>query len=304
MKRVLRNIIAGILGTFLIMFGFVRRAKKQIFREGFITGLYFHNPSAKLFEKSITWLRKNGFNIIEQSLLLKILQKAETAPPGAVWLTFDDGWKDNMTNVVPFAVENNIPVTFFISTEPVESSGFFWWTFAEKYQKQLAEPYKTDLTLLWKIPESERSEIIAGLIKKAPRIRTREAMTVDDVKKISRNSFLTVGSHTINHVITPNCSDNILGEELSGSKEKLERWTGKTIDSFSFPNGDFSEREKVFLEQLGYKMAAIGGDMFIKTGVNIYEVPRFSVGDGFFAEELCHMFGVWQKAMKKIKSII
>ena len=106
------------------MLGFIRRAKIEIFENGFITGIYFPNPSRNLFEKSVKWLKKNGFNIIDTNTLLKILQKNQSAPPGTVWLSLDDGWKDNMRNVVPFAVENNIPVTFLFQPGRLKPPGF------------------------------------------------------------------------------------------------------------------------------------------------------------------------------------
>ncbi len=286
------------------MLGFIRRAKREVFEKGFITGIYFHNPSRNLFEKSVKWLKKNGFNIIDTNTLLKILQKKETAPQGTVWLSLDDGWKDNMTNVVPFAVKNSIPVTFFISTEPVESSGVFWWTLAEEFQNLLPEPYNKDLGGLWKIPENTRAKIIDELREKTRGKHSREAMTIDDVKKIASYDFLTIGSHTVNHVITPNCMDEELRWELEESKKKLEGWTGKTVNTFCFPNADFSGKEETFLRQSGYEMAVVAGNKFITPDTKIYSVPRFSVGEGYFAEELCHMFGVWQAVIKKIKSII
>jgi len=195
-------------------------------------------------------------------------------------------------------------VTFFITTEPVESSGVFWWTLAERFRHKLPEPYNGDIDLLWKIPESERAKIIDKLHSETGDRAEREAMTVSDVKNISGYDFLTIGSHTVNHVITPNCTDEELIYEFEESKKKLESWTGKKVNTFCFPNGDFSQREETFLKRTGYEMAVVAENSFITENTDVYKVPRFSVGEGYFAEELCHMFGVWQRAVKRIKSII
>lgn len=302
MKRKTRNIIASLLGVCLILSGAIRRARKNIYENNYITAVYFHNPSKKLFERCVKWLIKNGFNIIDSAALINILQKKTEAPPNAVWLSLDDGWKDNMTNVLPFAAENKIPLTFFVSTEPVESSGVFWWTAAERFRDLLQEPYKSDLNKLWEIPESARAEIINQLKEKTSGKIDREAMTVDDVKKISAYEFFTIGSHTVNHVITPNCSGDELNYELKESKRKLEEWTGKKADTFCYPNGDYSGKEEAYLSKNGYIMAVVQDNRFITKDTELYRVPRFSVGDGYFPEELCHMFGIWQQVMKKIKS--
>jgi len=57
----------------------------------------------------------------------------------------------------------------------------------------------------------------------------------------------------------------------------------------------------VYLAEAGYTAAVIQKDELITGITDIYQVPRFSIGEGYFAEELCHMFGVWQSVMKKLK---
>lgn len=301
MKRKIRNITASLLGFLLIGTGSIRKAKKKIKDNNYITGVYFHNPSKKLFEKCITWLIKNGFNIISSRELEDILSKKMAAPDYAVWISLDDGWKDNMSNVFPFAVKNKIPLTFFITTEAVEGSGVYWWSLAESNKELLQEPYKSDINKLWKVSENERKNIIKGLVTKTNAGFKREAMTIEDVKQISNCDFITIGSHTVNHVITPNCTDEELNYELGESKRKLEEWTQKEVNFFCYPNGDLSGKEEAILINNGYRMAAAAENEFITVDAAHYKIPRFSIGEGYFYEELCHMFGVWQKVVKKFK---
>ena len=301
--RFLRNIFAFSFAMFLIIFGFVRRANKNAINSGKITSLYFHNPSRKLFEKCIKWLNKNSYVFISTGELIEILSKRKPPVNGAVWLTFDDGWKENVTNVVPAAVEQNIPITIFISTGPVESNGVFWWTYAEKFSNDLPLPYKNDINELWKIPETERKKILDELISKHINDIPREAMTMDDVKKIAKYSQVTIGSHTINHVITPNCTIEELDKEIGESKAKLEEWTGKEITCFTYPNGDISGKEIDILKKYKFTLAATAENRLISPDDNPYLLPRFSVSDGSFLEEICHMTGIWKPIILKIKSI-
>lgn len=300
MKRKIRDIAAAAFGLVLITFGYARRAKKEISEKGFITGIYFHNPSKQLFEGCVKWLIKNGFTIITAGELGDILSKKTQPPKNTVWLSLDDGWKDNMANVIPFAVENKIPLTFFITTDAVENSGVYWWRVAEANKHLLPEKFRNNIDLLWEVPEKERAAVISQLMSKVKN-SPREAMTVDDVKKIAQYDFLTIGSHTVNHVITPNCTDEELWYEFSESKRKLEEWTGKEVNFFCYPNGDLSGREESILKQTGYSFAAAAENEFISQNTNQYRITRFSVGEGYFYEELLHMLGVWQNVMKKIK---
>jgi peptidoglycan/xylan/chitin deacetylase (PgdA/CDA1 family) len=128
----------------------------------------------------------------------------------------------------------------------------------------------------------------------------REALTIEEVKQLSKSEYVTIGSHTVNHVITPNCTDDELKNELSRSKQKLEEWTGKIVNTFAYPNADHTEREEVFLKAAEYEIAVIVNNQFANRNNNAYKIPRMVMGEGYFSEELCHMFGIWQRAIKKL----
>jgi hypothetical protein len=89
--------------------------------------------------------------------------------------------------------------------------------------------------------------------------------------------------------------------ELSESKRVLEGWTGRKVKFFSYPNGDYTNKEEEFLISSGYIAATVQDDEFINSKTEIFRIPRFSAGEGYFSEELCHMFGVWQNVIGKIK---
>jgi peptidoglycan/xylan/chitin deacetylase (PgdA/CDA1 family) len=217
-----------------------------------------------------------------------------------VWLTIDDGWQKNLQNVLPALEQQKVHATIFISTQAVES-GAFWWTYAEKFGGLLPEKFKNNVNLLWETPETERKQVISELFGKVKDKIKREALTIDELKLLSKSEYITLGSHTVNHVITPNCTDDELMSELKGSKQKLEEWTGKKVNTFAYPNADHTEREEEFLKAAGYEIAAIVSNRFAGKNDNPYRIPRMVMGEAYFPEELCHMFGVWQKVIKKIK---
>lgn len=300
MIRILRNCFCWILGWLLILLGFVRKSKNNAFKNNFITPIYFHNPSKKLFAKCIRWLKKNNYLFISTDQLVDIIKRKSKSLVGAVWLSFDDGWKGNIENVIPILEKYNIPATFFIATNPVED-GYFWWTVAEKYRSLLPIKFGD----LWTITENERSKIIKNLVNGKIEEIKREAMTIEDIKRISKNNLFTIGSHTVHHAITTNCSDVELEYEISNSKRKLESWTGKEVKYFSYPNGDFDGREEIILKKYGFELAATTENNAVSIYSHLYSMPRYSVmNDGSFAENLCHMLGIWQPFINKIKKIL
>ena len=289
-----RRFLGGFIGYCLILFGFTKRAKEQILSVSNITPIYFHNPSKQLFERCIQWLKGNGFTFISTDQLVDILRGRMDAPRGATWITFDDGWKENISNVIPIIEKFNIPVTFFISTEPVENVGSFWWTIAQRYKEHLPLPYRKDVSMLWKIEEHKRRSLLDGLKKIYSGESVREAMTVQDVKDIANLPQITIGCHTVNHVATPNCTSTELEFEISASKATIENWIGKEVKYFAYPGGKYDGRERMILEKFGIVLSATIEKRHISHDDDLYFIPRFSVMDkGYFSEAVCRMLGVF-----------
>lgn len=277
----------------------MRRAKRKAQSEDLLV-LCFHNPKRKVFARIITWLKKHGFIIVSAGDVIEFYKQEKPLPRGAVWLTFDDGWRENLQNVLPVLEEQKVHAEIFISTGAVES-GVFWWTYAENFRHLLPEKFKNNVNLLWKASEEERKKTISELHEKIKDKIKREALTIDEVKQISKSQYVTIGSHTVNHAITPNCTDVELTSELALSKQQLENWTGKKINTFAYPNADHTEREEAFLKAAGYEIAVIVSNRFANKKDNPYRIPRMVMGEAYFPEELCHIFGIWQRIIKRKK---
>lgn len=300
--RTIRNIAASIIGLVLIALGFVKRAKEKFSKSGNLMILYFHNPGEKYFAKVVRWLKNNGFSFLEAQDVVEYFKNGKSLPKCPVWLTFDDGWRGNYKNVYPVLKNENITATIFAVTRSIETSGVFWWTYSEKYKHLLPEKFKDDFSLLWKIPEQLRENVTEDIYNVIKESLDREAISVDELKEMSESGHVTFGSHTVNHIIAPNCTDEEMTKELLISKQKLEEWTGKSINIFCYPNSDYTERDTQLLTDAGYDIAVIAGNRFAGKNDNRYRIPRMGMGEAYFPEELCHMFGVWQKFIKRIKN--
>ncbi len=273
-KNLIRYIASYLIGFSLIILGFVKREREKAFKKKLITSIYFHNPDIALFERCIKWLMNKKYHFISIDELYEILTNMKQVNEGAVCLSADDGWMANIDNIAPILKKYNVPMTFFISTNPVEK-GYFW-TALNFYYNELRQFGLANKRDLKKIPEIKRKEII-NTLEKNKKLK-REALTIDDVKDISKIPEVTIGSHTVHHAITKNCSDIELDYEISESKKKLESWTGEKIKYFSYPNGDYNEREKPVLEKYKYKMAFTTEARFINTQEEIDFFKEFHPG--------------------------
>lgn len=293
-----RPFLSRPLGLFLLKMGFVQTRVKKVRSRNMITVIQFHNPSLELFAGCVRWLIDNKYVFISVQQLYDILSNRAVPPVGSVCLTVDDGWRENLRNIIPVINNRRIPICFFISTSPVGDGVFSWsiWARAERegFDKSISiKKFKT-------IAESERSRRVSEIRKKID--LDREAMTKGEVVDISKNIFVTIGSHTVNHACINHCTDQELAYEVRESKRLLSDWIQKEVSYFSYPNGDFKGTESKVLTESGYLLAFTSEEEFVSPNYHDpFYLPRFCINDGGCLEEnICKMTGLWQTLKKCI----
>jgi peptidoglycan/xylan/chitin deacetylase (PgdA/CDA1 family) len=298
MRSKLRQPLAHVAASFLMKGGFVQRQLKTARSNNLITLVYFHNPSAHLFEGCIKWLVENGYQFISMDELYTILINAEEPPRRAICLSVDDGWRENLLNIIPIINAYSIHICFFISTEPVEN-GAFWWTYASRWEETVINNTRS-VGDFKAIPDLQRQKEINKI--KTCLALEREAMTKEEVCALSSNPLVTIGSHSVNHACLNRCTAEEQSYEIRESKRLLSEWTKKEIKYFSYPNGDAAGVEHAMLRNNGYLMAFTSKAEFLHTKEHDpFSLPRFAVNDyGSVEENICKMTGSWQKALNYI----
>lgn len=297
MKFNIRNTLAFLYSGLLINLGFVKKAASKALAGEYIISVYFHAPDKKLFESVVRWFLKRGFHFISLKELEAIINGAKPFPKGAVILTVDDGWKTNVENIIPIANKYHIPVTIFVATGPV-THGTFWWSYVRDGRKMGI----TDFTIedLKKLPNHERVAVIDD-IKESIQLE-RQALTRAELQQIASSPYITIAAHTVSHPILTSCDDPESFNEIKESKTQLEEWTDKSVEYFSFPNGDFSEREIGYLRELNFQMSFTTQEFYLdRKGLHHrYQLPRFYIYENAsMAENICRMTGVWNKSIFK-----
>jgi peptidoglycan/xylan/chitin deacetylase (PgdA/CDA1 family) len=264
-----RNCLCGMLALGVIASGRVRRAKKRALSGEVVTAIYFHKPNKRLFAQCVRWLTKNGYHFISASDLLDILYRDKTSPKGAVWLSFDDGCKEILENVISPTLSQQIPVMLFIPTGIVQGDGRFPWLHKKASVTSASGP--------------------------------RNSLTADELIHVASYPHVAVGSHTVSHANTNDLTEVEARVELGKSKRTLESWTGAEVKCFAYPEGRFDQRERLLLKEFGYTLAATTQNAFVAPETDPYLLPRFSVADDiFFPEAICNMVGVWRPVIDPI----
>jgi len=293
--RLARLSLGGILGFSLVRLGAAERARKGVLASSCVSCVSFHNPHPLLFERCIRWLRDGGFTFISEDRVIAISRGQAHAAPGAVWISFDDGWRGNLS-LLPVIERHEVPVTIFLTTGAVEPPGVFWWTCVYDHRSELPHPLRSSVLRIWDLPETERREIVEPVLRRHQMEYARQALTIDEVRHLARSPLVSLGSHSVGHPSLPRCDSAQLDDELYASKKSIEGWTGRPVKTFAYPRNEFDGREKDALRRNGYELAVtVEERAYCYAEDDAYYVPRVVVGeDSFFSANVCKMVGAWR----------
>lgn len=208
-------------------------------------------------ESQLLYLRKH-FDIVSLDRLAA--QTAPTSGKVPVAITFDDGLKNNFTNVVPLLVRHRVPATFFVCPALIDDGTWLW---NHESRARLAMFSAGELRSFcmecgiagatvedavdWmkNQPVGRRKVVEERIRAKSPSFSPTpvqhalyDIMSWDDVASLP--DLVTVGSHTNSHAILTTLDRDELIAEIVGSKRQLETRLGRPIDCFCYPNGSIN----------------------------------------------------------------
>lgn len=249
-----------------------------------VSVLVYHDPSKKVIEAHIKWLKKY-YNIISLNQFIEYKQenKLHKLPKKSLVITFDDGHKDNY-HFLSFLKRHDIPVTIFLCSGIVNTQRHFW--FLENFKGKTSNSYK-------ELRNTERLERLKELgFEEKKEYAERQALSKHEILEMS--THVNFQAHTIFHPILPQCNDQTAFQEIANSKIQLEKAFGFDVCAFAYPNGDYTQREIQFLQDSNYICAFTTKGGYNDKQTNIYELKRLGIMDNASISELVvKASGLW-----------
>lgn len=265
---------------------------RELIQRRKITILLFHDINAESAKKSFNYISKR-YNIICLNDLLRAVENGTLLPKKSVILTFDDGHIRNY-ELLSIVKELEIPVTIFLCSSIINTNRQFWFKYPD---------LPKDKTFLKKLPNIDR----LGILKKAGFEQEMEfniPQALQSYQIEEMKEFFNFQSHTLFHPILPSCSNTEAEHEIHQSKKDLEMNYNMKINAFSFPNGDYTSREKEYVKKAGYSCAITVDFGYNNLNSDLFQLRRISVNDtGDLNELAVKSSGLWAFLKSKASKI-
>lgn len=206
--------------------------------------LVYHDPSPEIFSAHAAFLSEH-YTIVDLSCLVDALETGDWSrvPAKAVAVTFDDGHKANFRLLGIFKRYSIMP-TIYLCSEIVGTKRHFWW---------MADPHLSKSLKLLSTEDADRVLLERHGFSRRRQYEHPQALSLSEVREM--RPYVSFQSHGRFHPILPKCTDKMCKDEIYESRRTLERLTGRTIDHFAYPNGDYGRREIEHVSNSGYRSA-------------------------------------------------
>ena len=235
------------------------------------------------FEEIISYFRKKGYNFVSLDQISEILDKRKS-PGKFLSITFDDGYLDNFLYAYPILKKYQIPFTIYVATSFPDHKAVLWWYMLDDLilnNKTLEFDFLTNkldfdcssmegkkntslhLRRLIKFADQQSYHYILKNVFEPYGINLYEksrqlALSWDQIRELSQDPLVTIGSHSVHHYILKNLSEEAARNEILESTREIEAVIQKPVKHFAYPYGDKNEagwREFEIVKELGFTTA-------------------------------------------------
>ena len=224
----------------IIRWGGCEALVRRTIARGRVGIVVYHDPSPERLEEHLRFLsaRYRFLSLIQLSTALTTGDWS-SIPANAVVVTFDDGHRANR-RLLPLFERFGVRPTIYLCSGIVCGDGRFWF----RLPGVDPEPLKS-------MSSAERARVLAtSAAGPATGANGRHALTPAEVRELA--GAVELGSHTVSHPILPLCTAAEAREEIVASRAEVSGLAGAPCLHFSFPNGDYTERELDLVREAGY----------------------------------------------------
>jgi peptidoglycan/xylan/chitin deacetylase (PgdA/CDA1 family) len=264
------------------------------------------------FERVIRRLRRSGTDLVSLDEMHRRLTEGDFAKR-FVCMTFDDGYRDTLDFAYPVLKKYDVPFAVYVATGFTDRVGEMWWLALEAVIaknehiglhldgkdrwfdcRTVDEKTAVFEHLYWWLRRRETEEELRQVVRELAaryhvditRFCADLCMTWQELAGLAADPLVTIGAHTVNHVILAKVSEKAVRSELANSRDVIEAALGIRPSHLAYPVGDRTAagpREFKSAAELGFKTAVTTrpGAIFRAHANHLTALPRISLNGEF-----------------------
>ena len=242
----MRNFLKSVVATLICLSGMPMLIREWVCRYR-VAILLYHDPQPTIFAKHVAYLSRR-YTIISLDTLVAAIHRKDFSqiPPKSVVITIDDGHVGNIA-LLPVFKQYRVRPTLYVCTQIIDTHRHFWF--------KIAGQSKAEKERLKRLPNAERLASLKHAANFEPErvYPDRQALNISEMQEMAEG--VDFQPHTQFHPILPRCTDTECKKEVLESKRDLETLLGIECSHFSYPNGDYTEREIAVVKTSGFHSA-------------------------------------------------
>jgi peptidoglycan/xylan/chitin deacetylase (PgdA/CDA1 family) len=268
--------------------------------------------SPEFLDAALTWLRRSDIDLVT-------LDEAHDRLVGGAFgrrfacLTFDDGYRDNLHFAYPVLKKHDAPFAIYVPTSFPDRLGELWWLALEAVVARndavdfvmdgherrfdcstVAGKREAFDTIYWWLRGRETEQELRHIVHElAGRYDVSVSafcedlcMSWDELTVLAADPLVTIGAHTVNHVMLRKVPETLVAAEMRMSAAAIEAALGVRPQHFSYPIGDATAagpREFRMAAACGFKTGVTTrpGVLFPEHRDHLTALPRISLNGQF-----------------------
>ncbi len=232
------------------------------------------------FADQMAWLSER-FHPVTLDDVARAVEGSGVLPRRPVLVTFDDGYRDNLTAALPVLERYGVPATVFLATDHIGTETPFWWDQAA-WALHAASVGRVNLPVLGEVDlEPDRHLVTRRWVQAAKQLPNGSmrlavgelpaalglsmppsafhgvALSWDDVAAMSERG-VSFGGHTCSHPILTRINSATAAKEISRSVVRVAEAIGAPVMAFAYPNGlrsDVNDAVEAAVAAAGVRLA-------------------------------------------------
>jgi peptidoglycan/xylan/chitin deacetylase (PgdA/CDA1 family) len=259
--------------------------------------------SVELFEYSLSWLKREGWTIVSLEECLERLARNDRSRRYAV-ITFDDGYRDNVSVALPILERHNAPFMMYVPTAALTRTMQSWWLgLRELFRSSEAitidavgvrfrcPDLRSKQAALQKVDEwvhqdYRRAAALATTFENAgismSALNDRYFLDALALQSLARHPLASIGGHTTSHQALANLDAALVRAELADNRNYLENLLQLPVRHLAYPYGACGMREEHLANEAGYVSAVTTRQGQLSDDrIDRFGLPRIGVSSAF-----------------------